>query len=166
MPHRSDDGRNKGTNGKRNRRRNLLPGSHVPISQRQDTYPLVAFKATSYRNTMDFHQAMKEPNKNEFVAAMQKKVQEQAKKGNFTLTHHSKLPKNATVLPSVWQMKQKQNIRTRQVKKYKARLNIDGSHMQKGIHYEEKYSPVISWNSLCLLLTLTAVHGWHMKQLD
>ena len=28
------------------------------------------------------------------------------------------------------------------------------------------YAPVASWNSIRTLLALTAVHGWHTKQLD
>jgi hypothetical protein len=38
--------------------------------------------------------------------------------------------------------------------------------MKKGIHYDETYAPVASWNSIRLLLTMTAVHKWHTKQLD
>jgi hypothetical protein len=82
------------------------------------------------------------------------------------VTLKSKIPKKATVLPTVWKMKRKRNIRTRKVKKCKARLNIEGSRMKKWIHYEETYAPVVLWNSLRLLLTLTAVYGWHTKQLD
>ena len=38
--------------------------------------------------------------------------------------------------------------------------------MRHGVHYNETYSPVASWNSVRMLLTLTAVHGWHTKQID
>ena len=38
--------------------------------------------------------------------------------------------------------------------------------MQKDVHYEHTYSPVASWNSIRMLLIMTAVHGWHTKQLD
>ena len=41
-------------------------------------------------------------------------------------------------------MKRKRNIRIQEVKKYKARLNIDGSKMIKGIDYNETYAPVAS----------------------
>ncbi len=131
-----------------------------------DIHPLTAFKATSDPDTMYLHEAMKEPDKKEFIEAMRKEVRDQSENGNFTVMPRSQLPKGATVLPTVWQMKRKRNIRTRKVKKYKARLNIDGSRMQKGKHYDETYAPVVSWNSLRLLLTLTAVHGWHTRQLD
>lgn len=109
---------------------------------------------------------MLEPDKKQFVEAMEKEVRDQSENGNFSAIHRSKLPKGATVLPAVWQMKRKRDIRTRKVKKWKARLNIDGSRMQKGVHYSETYAPVASWNSIRLLLSLTAVHKWHTKQLD
>ena len=79
---------------------------------------------------------------------------------------HSRLPQGALFLPSVWQMRRKRDIATRKIKKYKAQLNIDGSRMTKGIHYDESYAPVASWNAIRFLLIMTAVHGWHTKQLN
>jgi hypothetical protein len=38
--------------------------------------------------------------------------------------------------------------------------------MQKDVHYTNTYAPVASWNSIRMLLTLMAVHGWQTKQLD
>jgi hypothetical protein len=56
---------------------------------------------------------------------------------------------------------------TQQVKKYyKARLNIDGSKMRPGKHYDQTYTPVASWTSVRLLLTLAALHGWKTTQID
>lgn len=45
-------------------------------------------------------------------------------------------------------------------------LKIDGSRMQKGIIYEQSHDLVASWNSIRLLLTMTAVYSWHTKQLN
>jgi hypothetical protein len=129
-------------------------------------HPLIAFKATSDPDTMYLHEAMKEPDKKEFIDAMHKEVKDQSDHDNFVIMHKSRVPTGATILPTVWQMKRKRNIRTREVKKYKARLNIDGSHMKKGIHYDETYALVVKWNSLRLILTLSALHGWHTKKLD
>ena len=131
-----------------------------------DEDPLLAYKASADPDTMYMHQAVKEPDKDHFIAAMQKEVRDQSENGNFSVIHKSMVPKGATTLPSVWQMKRKRDIRTRQIKKWKARLNVDGSRMTKGIHYTDTYAPVASWNSIRLLLTLTAVHSWHTKQLD
>ena len=52
------------------------------------------------------------------------------------------------------------------MKKWKARLNIDGSRTTKGEHYDQTYAPVESWNLIRMLLTQTALHGWHTKELD
>ena len=63
-------------------------------------------------------------------------------------------------------MKRKRDARTGSIKKHKARLNIDGSRMRKGEHYDMTHVPVASWNSVRMLLTLTALHGWTTKQID
>ena len=36
----------------------------------------------------------------------------------------------------------------------------------KGVHYNQTYASVASWQPIGLLLTITAVHGWHTQQLD
>jgi hypothetical protein len=91
---------------------------------------------------------MQELDKKQFVKAMKKEAQDQFENGNFTVMHKSKLPKGATVLPAVWQMKRKRDTKTQRAKKHKARLNIDGSRMKKGIHCDEACAPVASWNFL------------------
>ena len=63
-------------------------------------------------------------------------------------------------------MRRKRDISTRQIKKHKARLNVDGSKMIKGLNYNESYSPVASWNSVRAMLTMVAVNNWHTKQID
>ena len=63
-------------------------------------------------------------------------------------------------------MKRKRDIKTRKVKKWKARLNIDGSKMKKGLHYDQTYAPVCTWNAIRLLLTLVTVNNWHSRQLN
>jgi hypothetical protein len=128
--------------------------------------PLTVLKATTDPDTMYWHEAMKEDDKSEFVTAMKKEWDDQISNGNFTVTHKSEVPKDALILPAVWQMKRKRDIKTRAIKKYKARLNIDGSRMKPGIHYDQTYAPVASWNSIRTLLTMTALHNWKTKQID
>jgi hypothetical protein len=109
---------------------------------------------------------MREKDYKEFKSSMLKEVTDQFENGNFTIVHISEVPSGETVLPAVWQMRRKRDVKTGEIKKYKARLNIDGSRMKKGEHYDMIYSPVASWNSVHMLLTLTALHGWHTKQID
>ena len=134
------------------------------IALQQD--PLVLYKATADPDTMYLHQAMKQPDKKEFVDAMVKEVKTHLDKGNFSVIHKSKVPKRSKILPMVWQMKRKRDIKTGKIKKHKARLNVDGSKTTHGIHYHETYAPVASWNSIRMLLILSIVHGWYTKQVD
>mmetsp|Transcript_23802 Transcript_23802/g.36159 ORF Transcript_23802/g.36159 Transcript_23802/m.36159 type:complete len:99 (-) Transcript_23802:145-441(-) len=95
----------------------------------------MAFKSVADPDTMYMHQAMKQPDKDEFIKAMLKEIQDQ--QGLiWNITHKD------------WQMKRKRDIRTREVKKHKARLSIDGSRMIQGVHYDQNYAPVASWNSI------------------
>ena len=88
------------------------------------------------------------------------------KNGNYSIVNKNDIPKLSTILPAVWQMKRKLDIKMREVKKYKARLNIDGSKMRPGVHYDLTYAPVASWMSVRLLMALTALNGWHTKQIN
>jgi hypothetical protein len=137
-----------------------------PEAQVDNTDPLLAFKATTDPDTMYMHEAMREPDREEFRAAMVKEVTDQMENGNFTIVKRSSMPEGESIMPTVWQMKRKRDIKTRAVKKWKARLNLDGSKMVKGNDYVESYSPVASWNSIRTMLILAAQHSWHTIQID
>ena len=108
----------------------------------------LAYAALRDPDTMYLHQAMKEPDKYKFLAAMVEEMDAQLKGGNFSLILRSKVPKGTTILPAVWQMKHKRQIQTREVYKWKARLNIDGSCQVKGQDYWDTYAPVATWGSI------------------
>jgi hypothetical protein len=131
-----------------------------------DFNPLYAYKATTDPDTMYMHQAMKQPDREKFREAMQKEMDDQLNNGNFSLIKRKDVPKDRIILPTVWQMKRKRDIKTQQIKKYKARLNIDGSRMKQGEHYDQTYAPVASWTSVRMILALAAIHNWHTTQID
>jgi hypothetical protein len=129
--------------------------------------PLLADKAVSDPDTLYYHQAMKEEDRDKFQESMAKEVTDHFNNGNFTLVPRSEVPKGQSILPAVWQMRRKRDAKDGSpIKKYKARLNIDGSQIKRGEHYEETYAPFASWNSVRMLLTMTVAHGWHTKQID
>jgi hypothetical protein len=41
-----------------------------------------------------------------------------------------------------------------------------GADANKGVHYKDSYSPVVSWTTAQLLLTLALIHSWHSRQID
>ena len=97
---------------------------------------------------------------------MAKEVHDQMENGNFSIIKRSEIPKGSTILPCVWQMRRKRDIRTRKIKKWKARLTVDGSRMKRGQHYDKVYAPVASWATIRLLMVLVSLHGWSTKQID
>ena len=131
-----------------------------------DSNPLLALKAVADPDVMYMHQAMKQKDESEFVKAMKKEVNDQTRNGNFSIVERKSIPKGKTILNAVWQMRRKRDIKTREIKKYKARLNINGSKMRKGIDYDDTYAPVATWRAIRLILSLAAAHNWHTRQLD
>jgi hypothetical protein len=101
-----------------------------------ETDPIAfALKATSDPDTMYYHEAMKESDAPEFRAAMTKEVDDHTAKQHWEIVRREQVPAGVRVLPAVWSMKRKRHIATREVYKWKVRLNV-GGHMQKyGIHY-------------------------------
>jgi len=139
--------------------------AYSAISAEEDS-EIFALKAQSDPDTMYHHQAMTQPDADKFVEAMIKEIKDQQSNDNFELVKKSSLPPSTRILPAVWQMRRKRDIRTGEVRKYKARLNLDGSRMIKGKDYDLTYAPVATWNAIRLLLTMVLAHKWHTIQLD
>ena len=129
--------------------------------------PLMAYKAAiSDPDTMYHHEAMKEPDRAEFIKGMQKEMERQMEDGNLSIVRRDTVPKGQRIFKAVWQMQRKRDILTRDIKSHKARLNFDGSKMEQGIDYDQTYAPVASWASIRLVLALVSAFNWHTQQID
>jgi hypothetical protein len=126
----------------------------------------IAFAASANPDTMYLHQALRAPDRSQFIKAMQREVKDHEDLKHWELVHRSEIPEGTKVLPAVWSMKRKRRIDTRQVYKWKARLNVHGGKQIKNVHYWETYSPVVKWASIRLFLTLALIKGWHTRQVD
>jgi hypothetical protein len=109
---------------------------------------------------------MKQPDQQGFIEAMQQEINNQTKNGNWEIVKHTMIPEGIKIIPAIWAMKCKRCIATREVYKYKACLNIDGSKQQKGVNYWETYAPVAAWSTIQLVMTMSLIKGWHTKQID
>ena len=103
---------------------------------------LIVMAASADPDMMYWHKAMQQPNWKHILQAAVKEVNDQTKHGNWEVIHHTQVPPDASILPSVWSMKTKRRIKMNKVYKWKAQLNIDGSKQQKGINYWESYAAV------------------------
>jgi hypothetical protein len=97
---------------------------------------------------------------------MEKECEAHYKERNYKLIKKYKLPEGATLLSSVWQMKRKRKPSTGEISKYKARMNVDGSKMIKGLHYEETYAPVVQRATIRFFISMAILNNWHTRQLD
>ena len=94
------------------------------------------------------------------MEAAEVKAHEELK--HWELISKSEVPEGKIILPAIWSMKRKHQIKTNEVYKWKARLNVHGDKQIKDVHYWETYSPVVKWSSIQLFLTLAAINNWHM----
>jgi hypothetical protein len=85
---------------------------------------LLTFKASSDPETMYHHHAMKEPDKNKFLNAMQDEGTAHYKEGTYKLIKKAEMLSGVPLLSSVWQMKRKRRQSTAEISKCKARLNV------------------------------------------
>jgi hypothetical protein len=108
----------------------------------------------------------RETKSNSCKQAVIKEVNDHIENKNWELIPRDKVPKGTTILPSVWSMKRKRDIKTQQVYKHKARLNVHGGKQVYGENYFETFTPVVTWFSIRLLLVLSILNKWHTRQVD
>ncbi len=106
----------------------ITPNEHEELESWCEQH-LLAYKASTDPDTMYYHQAMKEPDKEKFQAAMEKECSAHYKEGNYKLIKRSKLPEGATLLSSVWQMKRKRKPSTGEI----SNAGIDSTSARQSI---------------------------------
>lgn len=125
-----------------------------------------AFAASSDPDVSYLHKALKAPDSEEFIKAMDKEVQAHEEGQNWIIVDRDDIPEGKAVGPSVWAMRRKRDIATQTVYKWKARLNFHGGKHQKGIDFWETYAPVASWAAIWLVIMIAVFGVWYTKQLD
>ena len=126
----------------------------------------VAMLTTANSDTMYYHQAMKQHDAPQFVDAIINEINDHVQRKHWKLIPREDVPTSQKILPSVWSMKRKRDIKTQKVYKWKARLNIHGGKQVYGVNYTETFSPVVNWITVRLLLILSLIHGWKTRQVD
>jgi hypothetical protein len=126
----------------------------------------IAFKASTDPDTMYYHEAMAAPDRHQFITAIIKEVNAHIENNHWALVPIEEVPKGTKILDSIWAMKRKRDIKTQEIYKHKARLNIHGGQQEYGVHYTETYSPVVNWFSVRLIMILSIINKWHTRQID
>ena len=110
---------------------------------------------------------MREPDREQFLQAVQDEVQAHTEAGNWLLTLAANVPPGSTVLLAVWQMKRKCRIAsTWEVYKHKAMLNIHRSQQVKGVNFWQAFAPVATWGTIRIILIMALMGRWQTRQID
>ena len=126
----------------------------------------LAFAASDNPDILYWDQAMKAPDKAQFVEAVGTELDGHEKMGNYEPVPLSQVPKGTKLIDMVWSMRRKRRINTQEVYKWKARLNVHGGQQEHGVHYWDTYAPVVTWQTVRLFLILSILLGWQSRQLD
>ena len=123
----------------------------------------VAFKASTDPYTLYYHKVMAASDFDDFVEAIVKEVDAHYERDHWKLVLKENAPKNKNILDSVWAMKRNQDIITRKIYKWKAKLNDHGGRHEFGEDYFETHSPVVPPVTVRLLMLLYLIKHWQSK---
>ena len=115
---------------------------------------------------MYMHQAMRQPDKEQNQKAMQEEINAHTENKHWEIIPQDQVPEGVKVLILVWAMKQKRQISTDEVYKWKARLNLHGGKQECSINYWETCSATLAWTTIQFMLTQSIIMGWQIRQID
>jgi hypothetical protein len=108
-----------------------------------DKFHPIAFAASSDPDILYLHEAMKQPDANHFIQAMEEEIRAHEDNDHWEIVSREEIPINTPVQPAIWSMRRKRHIDTREVYKWKARLTIHGGKQIRGVNYWETFSSIV-----------------------
>lgn len=109
-----------------------------------------------------YEEAVKSEDHQNWLKAMKTEMTAHNSNKTWTLVNP---PKDAKVLPCRWIYKIKRNP-DGSIEKYKARLVVKGFNQEKGINFNETFSPVARMSSIRTILSVAAHKGMDLAQFD
>ena len=143
------------------------------IYQRLDSDPDIstglhpfAFAArANAEDTPRFHEAMRSPDREGFIEAMKKEMDQLSDLDAFTAVPRQKaIDEGKQIIDTTWAFKRKR-YPDGAVKKLKARLCVRGDLQQTDDAFDT-YSPVVQWSTVRLLLIISIILQLETKQVD
>ncbi len=116
---------------------------------------------TNYTEPTDWNAMLKAPDVEKWLAAVKLEFDTLVKMGCWEVVD---IPIDAPLLGVRWvyKIKRIQSVYER----HKARLVVKGYMQEKGIHYNESFSPTISQVTLRIVMALTSMSGFSSWDLD
>ena len=126
----------------------------------------IAFAASYNPDILYWDQSMKAHDWDKFIEVVGIELDAHERMGNYEPIPIDKVPKGTKLIDMVWSMQCKWRIKTQEVYKWKACLNVHGGQQEHGVHYWDTYAPVVTWQMVRFFLILFILLGWHSRQLD
>ena len=112
-----------------------------------EMFQIVAYSASmADTDTMYLQQAMKQDDRDEFLKAMIKEIEDHTVRGHWRITTRQEMRERNYMhkpIAAIWSFKRKRNP-FGEITKYKGRLCCHGGQTIKGIHYDETFSAVVA----------------------
>ena len=105
-------------------------------------------------DTPTYQEAMCGTDREQYEEAIVSEIKELEQHKTWATVPKSSVPKDAKVLPSTWVFRVKRYPDGRH-RKHKARFCVRGDRQVEGVDYTEKYSPVVSWSTVRMMLCLS-----------
>jgi transposase InsO family protein len=118
---------------------------------------------TSSGDPSTFREAISSQEKDKWMGAMMEEMESLKKNQTWELVQ---LPKGKRAIGCKWVYKRKPAVTEKEGEKFKARLVAKGYSQQKGIDYDEIFSPVVRHTSIRAVLALVANRDMHLEQMD
>ena len=128
-------------------------------------HPFAFAARANAEDTPRFHEAMRSPDREGFIEAMKKEMEQLAGLDAFVAVPRQKaIDEGRQIIDSTWAFKRKR-FPDGAVKKLKARLCVRGD-LQETDDAFDTYSPVVQWSTVRLLLILSIILKLETKQVD
>ena len=149
---------------------NTFGPSDERVNEIEEMHPLAglqSYAASKQRDpdTMTLDRALREPDSEQFIEAMEKELLDHTRRGHWEIVPTSQIPRGVKPINMVWSMKRKRDP-AGDIIKWKARLCAHGGMQVQGDTYWDTYSPVVSWSTVRLVMILALVLGWEMRSID
>jgi hypothetical protein len=139
-------------------------GQCEPRSLALITYHVMAFIGSDL-DTMHLNEAMIQPDREEFIKAMNKELQDHIDRGHWKVVPSKSVPSGKMPIPMVWSMKRKRDP-IGEIIKWKARLCAGGHKSLEFVDYWTTCFPVVSWNTVRLVVSMALINKWHMQSIN
>ena len=109
--------------------------------------------------------ALQGPDSDKYFCAMDKEIKCLQDMGTWEVVRRCDMPSDTKTIPGCWSFRCKRYPDGR-IQKYKARFCVRGDLMEKGVHFDNTYSPAVLWSTIRTMLCFASSLNLHSRSID